>query len=186
MHFPRFHSGSLAITVHRTKPLKPESISLSWPLVQFSARRRSSNPLLYFDVGFDPREPINLRDNKSNRMAPMSTADRNLPVSTHCIVTEMVIECPHIGEVIIKQPRGILCIDVFSAVYVAYREPLEDHELPEDIDRYTRHFRRRCQDCSNPAAERSAGMRRVDLFRGKRIFDGLMRSGANWKLSIDA
>ncbi|KAJ6453082.1 hypothetical protein C8R45DRAFT_1083136 [Mycena sanguinolenta] len=178
--------SSLASTVIRTKPLKPEAISLNWPLVQFSARRRSSNPLLYFDVGFDPRKPRNLRDNKSNRMAPMSTTDRNLPVSTHCTVTEMVIECPHIGDVIIKQSRGILCIDVFSAIYDAYREPLGDHELPEDIGRYTRHFHRRCQDSSDAATEQIAGMRRVDLLKGKRIFDGLTRSGGNWKLGFDA
>ncbi|KAF7348131.1 Metallo-beta-lactamase protein [Mycena sanguinolenta] len=170
----------------RIKPLKAEAISLSWPLVQFSARGRSSNPMLYFDVGFDPRQAINLQDNKSNRMAPMSTTDQNLPVSTHCTVTDMVIECPHIGDVIIKRPKGILCIDVFSAIYDAYRELLGDHELPEDIGRYARHFHRRCHDSPNSTAEQNAGMRRVDLLKGKRIFDGLTRSGANWKLGFDA
>jgi len=179
-------SKPTTVIVHTTKPLKPESISLSWPLVSFGSRRRSSNPLFYFDIGFDPSQRTNLRDNRSSQMAPVSTADRNLPVSTHCTITEMIIECPHVGNLIIRQSTGVLCIDVFKAIYVAYQVPLERGELPEDIGRYTEHFRTRCGDCPNPAAERRAGMRRVDLLCGKRIFDGLTRSGANWKLSMYA
>jgi len=178
-------SKSQTVTVHRTKPLKEESISLSWPLVQFDARRSSRNPLVYFDIGFDPRRPSNLKDNKLGQMSPMSEGDRNLPASTHCTLTEMVIHCPKIGKITVRRSRGIRCIDVFSAVYDAYHGRLKD-ELPEDIGRYTRHFHKRCEDCSRPSEEQKAGMRRVDLLRGKRIFDGLSRSGADWKLDFDS
>ncbi|KAF7364701.1 Metallo-beta-lactamase protein [Mycena venus] len=174
------------VTVHHTKPLKEESIALSWPLVKFLARKNSRSPLLYFDAGFDPRLPINLRDNKSGQMSSMSDGDRKLPASTHCTLTEMVIQCPKIGKITVKRSRGIRCIDVFSAVYDAYHEPVRSGELPEDMGRYLRHFHKRCEDCPRPAEEQRAGLRRVDLLRGKRIFDGLSRSGADWKLDFDS
>ncbi|KAJ6629316.1 hypothetical protein B0H10DRAFT_1360500 [Mycena sp. CBHHK59/15] len=96
---------------------------------------------------------------------PLADASRNLPVSTHCSLTEMTIECPHIGQIVVKRSQGIRCIDVYRAIYHEYRERLRAHEIPENLARYT-------------------GMRRVDLLRGKRIFDGLTRSGADWELHI--
>ncbi|KAJ7848596.1 hypothetical protein B0H14DRAFT_892883 [Mycena olivaceomarginata] len=166
---PRKSNLSQSQTVYRTKPLKPEAISLSWPLVQFNPKRRSRNPLLYFDVGCDPKRPMNLRDNRSGQLAPMSEADRNLPVSTHCTLTEMVVECPQIGKIYITEARGILCIDVFSAVYDAYHEPLKSFQLREDMGR---------------SRERAPGARGVDLLKGQHIFNGLSRSGAEWKLDF--
>lgn len=178
-------AGSSKFAVHRTAPLKEESISLSWPLVNFTSRKRLKKPLLYFDVGFDPRQSKNLMDKRTDRFLPLSEADRSLPASTHCTLTKMVIECPHIGRITVRRSEGIRCLDVFSAIYDAYHEKLRRDERPHDIDRYTRAFKRRCEDSRNSEAELRAGMRRVDLLRGRRIFDGLSRSGADWKLDID-
>ncbi|KAJ7739962.1 hypothetical protein B0H14DRAFT_2990614 [Mycena olivaceomarginata] len=153
------------VALPRTKPLKEESIALSWPLVQFSGRRRLSQPLLHFDVGFNPRDPSNLKDDRSGWMAPMPEADRKLP---------MTIQCPKIGKV---------------TVYDAYHEKIRPGDFPKDqAARYIPHFYKRCDDCANPAEEQEVGWRRVDLLRGKRIFDGLSRSSTDpdWKLNIDS
>lgn len=142
-------------------------------------------PLLYFDVGFDPKQSKNLLDKRTDRFLPLPESDRSLPASTHCELTKMVIECPHIGRITVKRPEGICCLDIFSAIYDAYRERLRRDERPQDVDgRYQEAFRKRCEDSPNSEAELRAGMRRVDLLRGKRIFDGLSRSGADWKLEI--
>ncbi|KAJ7364810.1 hypothetical protein DFH08DRAFT_840036 [Mycena albidolilacea] len=177
------------VALPRTKPLKEESIALSWPLVQFSGRRRLSQPLLHFDVGFNPRDPSNLKDDRSGWMAPMPEADRKLPVSTHCTITEMTIQCPKIGKITVRRSKGVRIIDVFIAVYDAYHEKIRPGDFPKDqAARYIPHFYKRCDDCANPAEEQEVGWRRVDLLRGKRIFDGLSRSSTDpdWKLNIDS
>ncbi|KAJ7705015.1 hypothetical protein B0H17DRAFT_698633 [Mycena rosella] len=141
--------------------------------------------MLYFDVGFDPRRPQNLRDNRAYDLLPLPDGDRNLPISTHCTIEKMIIECPHIGQITVKRSQGVRCIDVFIAIYDAYRQRLGRDEQPHNIDRYQRYFEQRCRDSPGSEAELRAGMRRVDLLRGKRIFDGLARSGPDWKLNID-
>jgi len=178
-------SKSHTVTVHRTAALKEEAISLSWPLVQFAARKRLRKPLLYFDIGFDPRQSKNLMDKRTDRFLPLQEADRNLPASTHCSLTKMVIECPHIGRITVRRSEGIRCLDIFCAIYDAYHKRLRRDERPKDIDRYMRAFKKRCEDSPSSEAELRAGLRWVDLLRGKRIFDGLSRSGADWKLDID-
>ncbi|KAJ7769101.1 hypothetical protein DFH07DRAFT_290120 [Mycena maculata] len=124
-------------------------------------------------------------DKRADRFLPLPEADRGLPASTHCTLTKMIIECPKIGQITVRRPEGIRCVDVFAAIYDAYHEKMRKDERPQSIERYYRAFKKRCEDYRNPEAELSAGMRRVDLLRGKRIFDGLSRSGANWKLEID-
>ncbi|KAJ7738357.1 hypothetical protein B0H16DRAFT_1570568 [Mycena metata] len=174
------------VTVHTTAPLKAEAISLSWPLIRFDPRR-PDRPLLYFDAGFDPRLPKNLKSKKGweSVLWLMSEADRNLPVSTHCTLTKMVIHCPEISEIVVKRSRGIRCVDVFTAIYDAYHVHLRRDELPRNMRRYVGAFEQRCEDDDRSTeAERRGGMRRVDLLRGKRIFDGLSRHGADWKLEF--
>lgn len=141
--------------------------------------------MLYFDIGFDPRDRNNVRDKKTTLLLPLPEADRNLPASTHCELEKMVIECPYIGEITVRRSEGIRCIDVFAAIYDAYHKRLRREEQPCDYHIYTRAFNQRCVDTPGSQAELNAGMRRVDLLRGQRIFDGLTRSGADWKLNID-
>ncbi|KAJ7621883.1 hypothetical protein DFH06DRAFT_1009607 [Mycena polygramma] len=114
----------------------------------------------------------------------MSPADHMLPASTHCVLKKMVVQCPHIGEITIRRPDGITCIDIFAEIYDAYHKRLGRDEWPRDIHRYTPAFEQRCRD-SGRQSELSAGLRRVDLLRGKRIFDGLSRAGADWRLMFN-
>lgn len=119
----------------------------------------------------------------------MPEADRKLPVSTHCTITEMTIQCPKIGKITVRRSKGIRVIDIFCAIYNAYHEKIRPGDFPKDqAARYIPHFYKRCDDCANPAEEQEVGWRRVDLLRGKRIFDGLSRSSTDpdWKLNIDS
>ncbi|KAK7022264.1 Metallo-beta-lactamase protein [Favolaschia claudopus] len=182
--------SELNISLHRIKPLKPEAISLRWLLVKYtSSPKRSRDPLLYFDIGFDPKN----RDNLKNRrrpgvgMTPVSEEDRILSASTHCSITEMNIVCPKLGVITVSRRDGIRCIDVFDAIYQAYNKPIWPNEQPgpDEMGRYMRHFKARCDACPNPSHEFWVGMRRVDLLRGRRIFDGLTRLGSDWELKLD-
>ncbi|KAJ7045629.1 hypothetical protein C8F04DRAFT_1173628 [Mycena alexandri] len=166
--------------------LKEESVVLSWPLVPFSDRRHSKYPLLYYDVAFDPQDKGNIRDNRQTHFLALPQEDQELPVSTHCKMTEMVIHCPHVGSLVVERPEGLRCIDVFYAIYCKYQKKPRSHEMPENEAKYQAAFKQRCRDCPGlPEFNRRAGFLRVDLLRGKRIFDGLRRSNGRWELVFD-
>jgi hypothetical protein len=168
--------------------LKDESIVLSWPLVSYAERRNLKYPLLYFDVAFDPREPINVKDNRAMHFLPLPPEDRELPVSTHCKVTEIIIDCPHVGSLIVERPEGLRCIDVFYAIYCKYQKKPRPHEMPADRAKYQPAFEQRCKDSPgiSDVNLKKTGFLRVDLLKGKRIFDGLKRSNGRWVLVINS
>ncbi|KAJ7178417.1 hypothetical protein C8R43DRAFT_457826 [Mycena crocata] len=170
--------------------LKEESIVLNWPLVPFSERRHLRQPLVYYDCAFDPREPGNIRDNRQNYFLALPQEDRELPVSTHCKLTEMVIHCPHVGSLVVERPEGLRCIDLFYAIYCKYQKRPRSHEKPAVTDKakYQLAFEQRCIDCPGLAEynRTQVGFLRVDLLRGKRIFDGLKRSHGRWELQFDS
>ncbi|KAJ7783295.1 hypothetical protein B0H16DRAFT_488537 [Mycena metata] len=166
--------------------LKEESVVLSWPLVPFSDRRHLKYPLLYYDVAFDPQNKGNIRDNRQTHFLALPQEDQELPVSTHCKMTEMVIYCPHVGSLVVERPEGLRCIDIFYAIYCKYQKKPRSHEMPENEEKYQAAFKQRCRDCPGlPEFNRRAGFLRVDLLRGKRIFDGLRRSNGRWELVFD-
>ncbi|KAF7361797.1 Metallo-beta-lactamase protein [Mycena venus] len=166
--------------------LKEESIVLSWPLVPYGERRHLKYPLLYYDVAFDPRDVDNVKDNRATHFLALPQEDRELPVSTHCKITEIVVECPHVGSLVVERPEGLRCIDVFYAIYCKYQKKPRSHEMPTDRAKYQRAFEQRCKDCPGLAEynRTKIGFLRVDLLRGKRIFDGLKRSSGRWELVI--
>ncbi|KAJ7924927.1 hypothetical protein B0H13DRAFT_1168534 [Mycena leptocephala] len=168
--------------------LKEESIVLSWPLVPFTDRRHLKYPLLYYDLAFDPREVVNVKDNRMTHFLALPQEDRELPVSTHCKLTEMVIHCPHVGSLVVERPEGLRCIDVFYAIYCKYQRKPRPHEIPADRTKYQRAFEQRCEDCPGLAEynRTKIGFLRVDLLKGKRIFEGLKRTNGRWELVIDA
>jgi hypothetical protein len=191
--FTHHHSRAESIA---TVPLKEEAIALSWPLVEFARRRHSRTPLLHFDVGFDPRvDEWNIRANRGGYSTPLSRNERDLSVSTHCILTRMVIRCRGLEKwpVVVEREQGLRCIDVFRAIYDTYHKPLTPAELvsldSNYIERCRPAFEQRCEDSPGLALfNQRRGMRRVDLLRGRRIFKGLTRtseSGANWVLQFD-
>lgn len=167
--------------------LKDESIALSWPLVPFAERRHLKYPLVYFDIAFDPQDGPNIKDNRWKHFLALPQEDRELPVSTHCKITEMVIECPHVGSLVVERPEGLRCIDVFYAVYCKYQKKPRSHEMPSDPSRYRRAFEQRCADCPGLGEYNlRRGFLRVDLLRGQRIFEGLKRTNGRWELMFDS
>ncbi|KAJ6499188.1 hypothetical protein C8R45DRAFT_1093436 [Mycena sanguinolenta] len=166
--------------------LKEESIVLSWPLVPYNDRRHSKYPLLYYDVAFDPRDVENVKDNRARHFLALPQQDRELPVSTHCKLTEIVIECPYVGSLVVERRDGLRVIDVLYAIYSKYQKKPRSHEMPEDTTKYQRAFEQRCKDCPGLAEynRTRVGFLRVDLLRGKRIFEGLKRSNGRWELVI--
>jgi len=167
-------------------PLKDESIVLSWPLLPFSERRQ--HPLVYYDVAFDPRDPENIKDNRRVHFLALPDEDRELPISTHCKLTKIVIHCPHVGSLVVERAEGLRCIDVFHAIYCKYQKKPRPHEMPAETSKYKTAFEQRCNDCPGLAEynRTKIGFLRVDLLRGKRIFEGLKRTNGRWELLFDA
>ena len=173
-------------------PLKDESISLSWPLVEYNQRKRDHKPPLYFDIGFDPRYDMNIRVYRGGAYSRMTPQEGDIPVSSHCTVTKMVIVCKELSRwpVIVERPEGLRCFDVFYAIYKTFQVPLTEREKREIdrsyVDRCRHAFEQRCKDSPGLYEwNRQQGMRRVDLLRGNRIFKGIKQSGAEWTLMMD-
>lgn len=172
-------------------PLKDEAISLSWPLVESTQPKRCRYPGLYFDIGFDPRIPWNIRmDRERGKILSEITRDEEeIPVSTHCKVTKMVITCKDLSRwpVYVERREGIRCIDVFRAIYETFHQPLTTREKRDLVSQsHQRPFEQRCRD--SPGLKEynlKQGMLRVDLLKGHRIFRGIRPSGADWVLIID-
>ncbi|KAJ6526140.1 hypothetical protein DFH09DRAFT_936371 [Mycena vulgaris] len=163
--------------------LKEEFIVLSWPLVPYSGRRHLKHPLLYYDVAFDPRHPANLLEKRGTHFLALSQEDRELPVSTLCKLTEIVIKCPHVGSLVVERSEGLRCIDVFYAIYCKYQKKPRAHEIPTDTGKYRAAFEQRCLDSPGLAEDNlQIGFLRVDLLRGNRVFAGLKRSNGQWQL----
>ncbi|KAF7315560.1 Metallo-beta-lactamase protein [Mycena indigotica] len=153
----------------KSVPLKEESVSLSWPLVPMSERRHLPHPLLYYDVAFDPQDDMNLKDNRHILFLALPKADRELPVSTHCQITEMVIDCPLVGALVVERPEGLRCIDVFYAIYNKYQKKPRRHELPSNLEmhKYIPAFEQRCLDAPGITEynRTRVGFLRADLLR---------------------
>jgi len=80
----------------------------------------------------------------------------------------------------IRRRDGIRCIDVLQEIFNAYDQRLsreEQQALALEIDeRCVTAFKRRCKDAPHlPPVNERQGMRRVDLLRGRRVFNGLIR-----------
>jgi hypothetical protein len=174
--------------------MKEEVISLSWPLVDYNRRKRSRTPRLYFDIGFDPREPLNVKVDRGGCYTTITSDERSQPVSTHCKLTKMTILCPGLlamWPVKVRRAEGITCFDVFLEIYETFHQvltPAEKALIPRDFfnQKFEDEFKMRCKECPRISkVERKKGYRRVDLLRGRRIFQGVERSGADWELTID-
>lgn len=178
-------------------PLKAEAIALSWPLVEFVGEKRIRYPPIFFDVRCNPSaDEWNIRARRRNQgcNTPLTPSEREMPVSTHCTVTNMLIYfvSPHLvgWPVPVRRDEGIRCIDIFQAIY----EKLQGRLTSEDRRRYGEEYIRRCrpafeqrcrEDPGLPEYNERQGMRRVDLLRGRTVFKGLKRSGADWVLFFE-
>ncbi|TFK71250.1 hypothetical protein BDN72DRAFT_837829 [Pluteus cervinus] len=162
-------------------PLKAEAVALSWPLVDYASRNRSEYPPLYFDVWFDPKgSDWGVREHRGGYSTPLPHSTWDIPVSSHCILTEMVIVSRHLEQwpVVVRKPTGLRCGDILEAIYHNYQKPLtreEQRQIGHDyLERCRKAFQLRCKESPGlPAYNEKCGLRRVDLLRGKRIFKGL-------------
>jgi hypothetical protein len=162
---------------------KEEAIALSWPLTVSESSGRRRYPLVYFDIWFNPRYDPSAIKVYRRLFQDISEGDRNLPASSHCVLQEMDITCPVLQTSFllkIRRPDGIRCIDVFQEIFDAYDHRLRSEErqalAPGIDDRCIVAFQKRCKDTPHlPLVNERQGMRRVDLLRGKRIFNGLKR-----------
>ncbi|KAF9465304.1 hypothetical protein BDZ94DRAFT_1254212 [Collybia nuda] len=91
----------------------------------------------------------------------------------------------------IRRAQGIRCIDVFEEIYRKLSEPLTEEDMDTIgrgyAERCVRAFKQRCKDSPGLTLyNEKRGMQRVDLLRGRRIFEGLTRDSksATWELHI--
>lgn len=164
-------------------PLKDESIALAWPLTFKESVRKRPTPPLYFDVGFDPIIDCNILVKEGHYKRYLSKAERELPACTHAPITRMVIKCTLLSEwpswiVTAERNEGLRCIDVFQAIFDSLHIRMTREEYfgthPGLIQNCMEAFKLRCKDSQAlPEYEERQGFRRVDLLRGKRIFNGL-------------
>jgi len=180
-------SQSLAAPTPRLpgKPMKgilkpvspPKPISLHWQLLPYDSTICKKK--LYFDIAHD----IGFICFEDPRVA-LSKGDIEKPASD-IPVNDMLIRntlLPHWDiQVQRRGGLGIVCQDVYKAIYTIYRPVLTEAERhfyirsPEQLERCEAAFRQRYIKSTNCLEERKAGMRRVDLLEGRTIFMGLLR-----------
>ncbi|KAF8651920.1 hypothetical protein AX16_004565 [Volvariella volvacea WC 439] len=175
-------------------PLKAESVALSWPLVEPKSRSRRHNPTIYFDIRFDPipRGDYGVREHYGSHTTPLSRSVAELPASTHCTLTEMVIYVrdAKMWPIVVNRQEGIRCIDIYQAIYDTFSQRLTDAELRLMDDGYRKrcklHFEQRCKDSPGIADyHKRMGMLRVDYLRSRRVFNGLtMNPDGTWTLDF--
>lgn len=104
---------------------------------------------------------------------------------------EMTIKGDFLSKSIrIRRPAGIRCRDVFDAIHDSYSQVLSEREIakiPED-DRaeVDDAFEARCAKAAGlTAVEKRAGLRRVDLLKGRNFFGGLWeQDNGSWLLHL--
>ncbi|TFK27587.1 hypothetical protein FA15DRAFT_586054, partial [Coprinopsis marcescibilis] len=169
-------------------PMKPEAIALSWQLVDYESRKSKRYPALYFDAGFDPRfkgYEVTVMRYGEPKLSVITRDEATQLVSPHAFITELTLyhEVMRKWPVVVRNPKGVRCIDIFRAIYDTYAVPLTPEELvqcgEEYIERCQPWFDQRCRDGPQfEVVERSKGLKRIDLLRGKRVFKGLVQNTA--------
>ncbi|KAI0786165.1 hypothetical protein C8Q75DRAFT_697514, partial [Abortiporus biennis] len=94
-------------------------------------------------------------------------------------LTKMTIRCEQLEhwKLVVENPDGITCGDVFKAIHETYHVPLTTEEIKLYISRRRRTaceeaFSRRCR--RNPEVRRK-GIMRIDLLQDNYMFKGLKR-----------
>lgn len=167
-------------------PMKQPAFDLHWQLLPYVAGR--SRRLLRFDMAFPVDEAVFQGHGFRTKL---SDAELNKPAANGTM-TKMLITFEHgqfSWEVDVKNARGILCRDVFEAIYKAFNEQLtlEEQRLVRDRRAVDAAFRLRCKLAPGiPEVERSLGWKRVDVLLHKTVFLGLTqpKSGSDWVLNL--
>ena len=173
---------------------------MSWPFIDPSGKppghQRWKLPELYFDVSLDPTDgQIGVRaflpGTRYTRL--LNEEEKNLPASTHCKVTKMIIYAKDMEKwpVVAERAEGLRCIDVFEAIYKTYSVPLTEEEknayTPEFLRSCMPLFEQRCKEGPGLTAFNIArGLCRVDTLQMDRVFKGLSRGerAQAWTLTL--
>ncbi|KAF8804622.1 hypothetical protein BYT27DRAFT_7194241 [Phlegmacium glaucopus] len=116
-------------------------------------------------------------------------------LSETAFVNWIIITCEKLPlwPIELKQTTNLRVIDIFRAIYDTYAQPLTQEELiyfgRSTIERCAGAFKQRCEDGPELAClAETKGMLRIDLLRGRRIFEGLYPDRGNighYKLVFD-
>ncbi|PSR72297.1 hypothetical protein PHLCEN_2v11889 [Hermanssonia centrifuga] len=126
----------------------------------------------------------------------LSNSDLDKPAANTAL-TRMTIQCRLLPywEIIVENPAGITCRDIFCTIHDSLHTTLTDAERDIYVTDRRRAkvqeaFTKRCRDTPElDEYTRQRGMMRVDLLEGKRIFMGLSRppdEGEFWVLDMGA
>lgn len=169
------------------KPPHLPPVNLHWQLLPYM--KIFGKPQLRFDITL----PItHICFATSTYPRPLRKADLDKPAADEPL-EEMVIECEQLPSwfICIKRRNGMCCRDVFEAIYRTYNEVLTEVErraIPdEQLPRVKAAFKARCAESPGLYEyEERMGFRRVDLFKEKTLFLGLIRPkpDSNWVLKV--
>ncbi|KAF7980668.1 hypothetical protein HWV62_37091 [Athelia sp. TMB] len=164
---------------YSTPPQRHEAIQLHWQLL--SRAPDATNRRLRFDIA----HPVSCMKYEVSRLDRLAARleDGNF--------AEMTIKGDFLTKSIrIRRPDGIRCRDVFDAIHDSYSQVLSEREIakiPED-DRaeVDAACEARCAKAPGlTAVEKRAGLRRVDLLRGRTVFSGLWeQENGTWLLHL--
>lgn len=173
---PRLNSNYVGPSQFKIEP------QLSWPLISYNVRYywKLDNAPLIFDAGVNPRI-IPIKTVKGRESMPLTRLEEILGVASNCFYGRMHLHCKklHRWDIVLMAPKGLRIIDVFRAIYDCYSRPLTREEMEEYGEDYIKscreEFLRRCREAPGvPYREESRGLLRIDLLRGKRMFDSLV------------
>ncbi|EKM56020.1 uncharacterized protein PHACADRAFT_257036 [Phanerochaete carnosa HHB-10118-sp] len=115
-------------------------------------------------------------------------------------LTRMTLRCAqlrHWPDIVVWNPKGVTCGDVFDAVYDMLHTPLTERECARLLEgeetrrRVVEAFAQRCRDA--PLLDeyvRQQGLRRIDVLEGKRVFAGMQLVSGDrcdlWQMSFES
>lgn len=175
-------------------PLPAAKFGLHWQLLP-------ANPALGKYVRFDAGLPVYMMKKYTDGVpAPMLERDFCKPAVEGVKLARMTLRCAqlrHWPDIVVWNPKGVTCGDVFDAVYDMLHTPLTELEIARLVDsaerrrRVAEAFVQRCRDA--PLLDeyvRQQGLRRIDLLQGKRIFAGMQLAQGDrcdlWQMSFES
>ncbi|GJE87977.1 hypothetical protein PsYK624_040600 [Phanerochaete sordida] len=175
-------------------PLPAAKFGLHWQLLP-------ANPALGKWVRFDVGLPVYMMKRYADGGgAPMLERDFCKPAVEGLKLERMTLRCaqlPHWADIVVWNPKGVVCGDVFDAIYDMLQTPLTEQELEKLVDgsaqrrRIAAAFAQRCKDA--PLLDeyvRQQGLRRIDILQGKRIFAGMQLVHGDrcdlWQMSFES
>lgn len=175
-------------------PLPAAKFGLHWQLLP---PRAALGRYVRFDAGL----PVYLIKRYADGGVPGAMLERDFckPAVEGVRLTRMTLRCAqlrHWPDIVVWNPKGVTCGDVFDAVYDMLHTPLTELECARLLDgdetrrRVGEAFAQRCRDA--PLLDeyvRQQGLRRIDVLEGKRVFAGMQLATGDrcdlWQMSFE-